>query len=74
MPEHCLNRLYRLKDVEQFAGLKRSQIHELIKAGEFPRPVPLSDCGRAIAWLEDELIAWQMARVSVRDKSLVRQP
>ena len=63
-----LNRLYRLKDVEQFAGLKRTQIGALIKAGEFPRPVPLSDGGRAKAWLEHELIAWQNTRVAKRDE------
>lgn len=62
-----LNRLYRLKDVEQFAGLKRSQINELIRSGAFPRPVPLSDGGRAVAWLEHELLAWQTSRIAARD-------
>ena len=66
MPEYHLNRLYRLKDVEQFAGLKRTQISELMKAGEFPKPISLSDSGRAVAWLEHELIAWQTARIAAR--------
>ncbi len=61
-----LNRLYRLKDVEQFAGLKRSQISELVKAGEFPRPIQLSNGGRAVAWIERELIEWQSSRIAAR--------
>lgn len=67
MQQHHLNRLFRLKDVEQFAGLKRTQIAELIKAGEFPKPISLSDTGRAVAWLEHELIAWQSARITKRE-------
>jgi predicted DNA-binding transcriptional regulator AlpA len=39
----------------------------LIKTGEFPKPVPLSDSGRAIAWLETDLIAWQNARIAARN-------
>ena len=68
-----LNRLYRLKDVEQFAGLKRTQISELMKAGAFPRPVPLSDAGRAVAWLEHELIAWQNSRIAARDAAKLQE-
>jgi hypothetical protein len=45
----------RLRDLPQFVGLYRTQIGELIKAGEFPKPVPLSDGGRAVAWLERQL-------------------
>jgi hypothetical protein len=41
----------RLRDLPQFVGLHRTQIGELIKAGEFPKPVPLSDSGRAVAGL-----------------------
>ena len=63
-----LNRMYRLRDLPQFVGLRRTQICELIKAGEFPKPIPLSDSGRAIAWLEQDLIAWQNARIAMRNK------
>ncbi len=64
---HQLNRMYRLRDLPQFVGLRRTQIGELIKAGEFPKPVPLSDGGRAVAWLETDLIAWQNARIAARN-------
>jgi prophage regulatory protein len=64
---HRLNRMFRLRDLPQFVGLRRTQIGELIKAGEFPKPVPLSESGRAIAWLEQDLIAWQNARIAARN-------
>ena len=59
--------MYRLRDLPQFVGLRRSQIAELIKARQFPRPVALSDTGRAVAWLENDLIAWQTARIAARN-------
>jgi prophage regulatory protein len=62
-----LNRMYRLRDLPQFVGLRRTQIGELIKAGQFPEPIPLSDGGRAVAWLESDLIAWQHGRIAARN-------
>jgi prophage regulatory protein len=62
-----LNRMYRLRELPQFVGLRRTQIGELIKAGQFPKPIQLSDGGRAVAWLEADLIAWQHARIAARN-------
>jgi predicted DNA-binding transcriptional regulator AlpA len=50
--ENTMNdpRPYRLvheRDLPTYAGLKRTQIAELIKRGEFPRSIRLSDGGRA---------------------------
>lgn len=70
MTEPHLNRMYRLRDLPQFVGLRRTQIAELIKTGEFPKPIALSDAGRAIAWLESDLIAWQHARIAVRNRKV----
>jgi predicted DNA-binding transcriptional regulator AlpA len=68
MTEHKqLNRMFRIRDLPQFVGLRRTQIGELIKAGEFPEPIPLSDSGRAVAWLEADLISWQSARIASRN-------
>jgi prophage regulatory protein len=68
MTEHKqLNRMFRLRDLPQFVGLRRTQIGELIKAGEFPKPISLSDSGRAVAWLEADLIAWQSTRIASRN-------
>jgi len=66
---HRLNRLYRRSELPQYVGLRRTQIDEMIKAGEFPKPVPLSNSGRAVAWLEVDLIAWQSTRIAARNTS-----
>jgi predicted DNA-binding transcriptional regulator AlpA len=61
-----LTRLYRLNELPRFVGLRRSRIAELIEAGEFPRPIRLSDTGRAVAWLESDLIDWQWECIARR--------
>jgi prophage regulatory protein len=68
---HRLNRMYRLRDLPQFVGLRRTQIGELIKLGKFPRPVSLSDGGRAVAWLESDLLSWQNTRIAARNAEIV---
>jgi prophage regulatory protein len=70
---HNLNRMFRLRELPEFVGLRRTQIGELIKAGEFPEPVPLSDTGRAVAWLECDLVAWQAARIAARSSSIAER-
>jgi prophage regulatory protein len=64
-----LLRIIRKKDLPAFTGLQRTSIEELIKRGEFPKPIPLSDTGRAIGWVEDEVIAWQRKRLAKRDRT-----
>jgi predicted DNA-binding transcriptional regulator AlpA len=64
-----LNRLIRETELPAYAGLRRTQIAELIKAGEFPAPIALSDAGRAKAWVESELVAWQLSRIAKRGGS-----
>ena len=61
-----LNRIIRKKDLPNFVGLQRTQIEGLIERGEFPKPIPLSDSGRAIGWLESEIWAWQQQRLAKR--------
>lgn len=65
--ERQLDRMLRLHDVEDVTGVKRTAIAEMIERGEFPRPVFLSDGGRAKAWLESELLDWQKQRVAARE-------
>jgi len=64
--EHKLQKRIRKADLPAFTGLQRTKIAELIEAGEFPKPIPLSDSGRAVAWLESEVAAWQMRRLAKR--------
>jgi predicted DNA-binding transcriptional regulator AlpA len=69
MEEHRPFRIIRRHDLPKYVGLQRTQIAELIKSGQFPRPISLNDNGRAVGWLEDEVIAWQRQRLSKRDSS-----
>lgn len=62
MTEH-MRRFLRLKDVKQQVGLGRSAIYEKIKTGEFPAPYPLSENGRAVAWLSNDIDGWIDSRV-----------
>jgi prophage regulatory protein len=62
-----LLRIIRKRDLPAYTGLRRTSIEELIKRGEFPKPIPLSDSGRAIGWVEHVVIAWQHKRLARRD-------
>lgn len=59
-----IQKILRRKNVQLFTGLSRSQIYNLMAQGQFPRPIPLG--GRAVGWLENEILAWQEARISER--------
>jgi prophage regulatory protein len=62
-------RIFRVRDVLEFTGMRLSQLKSEVKAGVFPKPVPLSSTGgRAIGWLEEELLSWREARIKARDE------
>ena len=63
--EH-LERFLRRPEVERLTGLKHTRLYELIKRGEFPRPVRISE--GAVAWLASEVSGWQAGRVAARDR------
>ncbi|NIJ34957.1 helix-turn-helix transcriptional regulator [Sphingomonas oligoaromativorans] len=50
------DRLIRLEEVKRRAGLGKTMIYGLIKAGKFPSPYKVS--AFASRWSEKELIAW----------------
>jgi len=54
--------ILRRKQVEARTGLSRSTIYHYIKAGTFPRPVPLGP--RAVGWLESDVSNWIAERVA----------
>lgn len=62
-----LNRLYRRSELPAFVGLRRTKIAELIEAGEFPKPITLTPGGRAVAWVEADILRWQQSRIAARD-------
>lgn len=49
-------RYLRLPDVIARTGIARSTIYLMIQQGEFPKQTRIG--GRAIAWLESEIIEW----------------
>lgn len=54
--------LLRLSDVQARTGISRSQLFELIRKGEFPKPIPL--VGRTRAWVESDVSGWIADRIS----------
>ena len=53
-------RIYRLKDLIEITGLKKSTIYELIQNGRFPEPVKLTE--RASGWRSSDIAAWIKGR------------
>ncbi|MFN5028053.1 MAG: AlpA family phage regulatory protein [Burkholderiales bacterium] len=62
------NSIYRLPKVKAVTGLSRSTIYSEISKGAFPKPVPLTDDGRAVGWASSEVDAWVAARVARAEK------
>lgn len=65
-PRHLMSqpqeRFLRLPEVMRIAGISRTQIHRLVVAGSFPKPIPLGV--RTSAWIASEVDAWVQARIS----------
>ena len=51
----------KLPAVKALTGLGTTKIYEMVKAGAFPRQVPLA--GRSVAWVKSEVLAWNRAQV-----------
>ena len=60
-----LQRLVRANDLQPLTGYSPAYIYELMAAGKFPKPIKLAG-GRAVAWLESEIVAWQRDRIAAR--------
>jgi prophage regulatory protein len=50
-------RMLRLPQVQQIIPYSTPHIYDLMKRGQFPRSVKIG--ANAVAWIEDEIIAWQ---------------
>ena len=60
-----VDRHLRLKEVEAATGLKHSTIYELMAAGKFPKPIPVS--ARARRWIESEVAEYLAGCRAKRD-------
>lgn len=54
------NRFLRLPQVMALIGLSKSTVYKLVRRGEFPAPLRLSE--RCIAWRAAEVASWMDAR------------
>ncbi len=54
--------LLRTPDVERRTGLKKSKLYQLMAAGEFPKPIRLTE--KAVAWPESEVTHWIHAKIA----------
>ncbi len=61
-----VQKIYRRQAVESLSGMKRSALYEAIAKGKFPKPVRVTE--RCVGWLENDLLAWQAARIAERDE------
>lgn len=64
-----LNKLLRLTELPPYTGMRRTQIMEMVRLGEFPKPVRLS--ARAMAWKEKDILAWQNSRPVVTPRKSI---
>jgi prophage regulatory protein len=60
-----IRRIMRLPEVEAATGEKRSTIYKRLSRGEFPKPVKLGM--KSIGWVEEEIAAYNEARIAERD-------
>lgn len=56
-------RFLRREEVLALVGLSRSKLYELMAEGTFPSPVSV---GRAVRWVEEEVLSWMHFCVSKR--------
>jgi prophage regulatory protein len=56
----------RLDEVTRITGVPRSTIYDLIKRGQFPEQIKLSE--RMVAWSAAEIASWQQDRIAKRDQ------
>lgn len=56
--------MMRFQSIKEATGLSKSHLYALIRRGEFPAPVRLSE--RAVAWRESDVTAWLDSRPCAR--------
>jgi prophage regulatory protein len=67
-----LQTILRWSDLEKVLKLKHSAIYDRVDNDpSFPKPIRLGK-GRAVGWIESEIIAWQQKRIAERDKPAAR--
>ena len=63
-----VDRILRLREVCQITGLCRSNLYALQAQNRFP--CRLKICGRAVGWLESEVVQWIVQRLGERNNTI----
>ena len=63
-----LNKLIRIKQVQELTGLSKSYIYQLCSKGLFPKSIQLIQGGTSVAWLEIEIIDFIESRIKARNE------
>ena len=69
-----MSKILSKRELTAMVGLSYPTVWRLMRRGEFPKPVPLSE--NRVGWIESEVAAWLASRVDARDAGIVsmRQP
>jgi len=67
---HGERKLARLPRALEITGLKRSAFYDKVSEGIIPKPIKIDPNGRAVAWIEDELLAIQDRAIAAREQTL----
>jgi prophage regulatory protein len=68
MESNMTDTFLRAEDVTRITGIPRSTLYDLIKRGQFPKQIKLSE--RVAAWSSAEIADWQQQRIAKRDRQL----
>ena len=63
-----MRRLLRLSAVEDVTGMAKTAIYDAMERGVFPKPVPILEGGRAVGWVEEEIVDYIDARIDLRNQ------
>ena len=61
-------RVLNLQQTKNKVGLGKTLIYRLISVGEFPAPVPLTQSGSRVGWLQSEVDAYILGCVATRNR------
>jgi predicted DNA-binding transcriptional regulator AlpA len=63
-------KLARFPRALEITGLKKSAFYDKMAQGIIPKPIRIDPHGRAVAWIEAELIALQDRAIAARDQAI----
>jgi predicted DNA-binding transcriptional regulator AlpA len=66
--------LVRKREVMRRFSIGRTQLAEAVRAGKFPKGVPILEGGRALGWFESELDNYEESRRQARDAAAAADP